>query len=76
MKRKITDRWYVPQIQLENGDWSDIMDLDLTRKEAREQLVRCNCLGHKSRIIERIAAYRVVAEKDFRIEAFTKRAFR
>ena len=65
MKHKITDRWFVPQKLLENGDWDDIVDQDLTRKEAREHLVVSNCIGHKARIIERIAAFRVVAEKDF-----------
>jgi hypothetical protein len=67
MKHKITDKWYVVQIWLEEKkEWHDRVDNDLTRREARSQFVNLNCLGHKGRIIERIAAFKVVAEKDFR----------
>lgn len=64
MKYKITDRWYVPQV-LKEGEWVDIIDLDLTRREARSEMRLVNCFGHKARIIERIAGFKVVAEKDF-----------
>lgn len=66
MKHKRTDRWYVPQILKEDGEWHDLIDLNLNSREARKEICMVNCFGHKARVIERIAAFRVVMEKDFR----------
>lgn len=66
-KHKVTDRWYVVQILTETGEWHDLVDNDLTRREARNEMCKINCWSHKARIIERIAAFKVVAEKDFSI---------
>ena len=63
---KIDQKWYMVEV-FRDGDWDDLVAVDLTLKEARKELCHVNCYGHRARIVQRIAGFKVVSEKDFRL---------